>query len=193
MWLILTICLTQLLELVIALPIAIIFWPILALFFCLVKTVRFGVQLYLNHRTNPSGEDEKSTRITYEIASGSDSIFGYSVENNCNSIIPGFCVIEGEFDLELIKQKVMQMAEGNPKLRKRFVKKCGFFVWETNDDLFDIQNHVRIIADPNDVVDECKLMEIMDKLSVQEIDNSIPMWEVLLIPAFRREGKSFTV
>ena len=184
MSLIASILISQLVELVIGIPVALIFWPVTLFLWGVLRCIRFSVQWWLYKF--PQDED-----TTYELTHGHDAIFGYKLANNSTSVIPGYCVIEGKFDLDVIYKRAGQMVVGNPKLRQRFTSKLGFYCWEINDKRFDLKNHVKLVTKPEEVVTEAGLMALLEELSVTPIGDEFPGWEVLLVPSFRCSGKPF--
>ncbi|ODM97261.1 Bacitracin synthase 1 [Orchesella cincta] len=119
----------------------------------------------------------------YELASGKTAYLGVKLHGSSKSYIHGYKIIRGVPDMNRICAKLQEV----------FTKtsdKFGYFCWDKKVP-FDVTKHVRLLDDfdPEEIVDEARLVEICSKLAPRDCGEEMPQWEVLMIPKFRMAGE----
>ena len=150
-------------------------WTICLPYWLIVKVIRALVSLAY-------GEN-------YCLASGWDSIFGYS-NVDFTYFVQGYGVFEGNApSLEHIQNNFQEMLDSDASLNKlRLVvrRKYGFDCWVKCKD-FQVKNHIKEL----EVGDEgytreniCQAMEELSDFAIGELEDS-PQWAIWLVPTFR--------
>src|SRR4051812_14445735 len=83
-------------EVFLVLLVSFVWWPCFIVLTILNLSLRRIVQLLYRALHGPQ---------SFILAAGEDSVFGYKVKGNCNSLIAGYQVIKGKPDLALIQRK----------------------------------------------------------------------------------------
>ncbi|CAL8122566.1 unnamed protein product [Orchesella dallaii] len=163
--------------------VAIFFWPIASVIYCINVSLRFCSQLACNYYYPGR----------YELAAGEDSVFGVKLPGSSKSYIHGYKVIRGVPDINRIRAKLQEVftrTSGYDRLKHALTDKFGYFCWDKKVP-FDVTKHVRLLDDfdPEEIVDEARLVEICEKLVPRDCGEEMPQWEVMMIPKFRMPGE----
>lgn len=128
----------------------------------------------------------------YKLLSSADA--AYSVEKFANTMnIHAFASVKGQTDIEKLRARTLtnvlnyRAEDGHRPYQKLFWKLVpiyGFFAWETNDDSFDIRDHVKIChgLESNTVYSEQEVFEAVEKFMDFPFETKRPRWELLFVP-----------
>lgn len=126
---------------------------------------------------------------------GSDAVWLYRVENGKRQILY-LAINEEPMDLERHRKNYMEKVLNRPhyqKLKQIFTQDFGFNIqkYDTN---FDIRNHVKYFEGSEDrIITEKELMDHVLPVLSEEMDDSKPQWEDVIIPRFKYENDDLKV
>ncbi|CAL8100153.1 unnamed protein product [Orchesella dallaii] len=179
------------LEILVSILLSTLIVPLGLIFALINELIRFGVSVILRiqHGSKISLAPE-----------GADNIWAYKKTNNartCLSLL--FCA--KEIDMEQHRKLYMSRVINHTtkhgrkpynKLRKILITRCGYHCHK-QDENFDIKNHVIVYpgTDENDmIVGESQLMNDILPTLFNDMDESKPQWEEVVIQRFKKESSS---
>ncbi|CAL8118511.1 unnamed protein product [Orchesella dallaii] len=126
---------------------------------------------------------------THVLEEGSDAVWLYKAQNGKRQIL--YLAINDEpMDLEKHRQNYLDKVLCRPayqKLKQIFAVDFGFNIQKYDKD-FDIKKHVKIFEGSEDrVFTEDELMDHVLPVLSEEMDDSKPQWEDVIIPKFKYE------
>ncbi|ODN02053.1 hypothetical protein Ocin01_04628 [Orchesella cincta] len=179
------------LEILVSILLSVLIVPVGLLFALINELIRVGVSaiLRVQHGSKISLASE-----------GADNIWAYKKSNNariCLSLL--FCANE----IEISRHRKLYMTavlnhttkhgrKPYDKLKKILITRLGYHCHQ-QDETFDIQNHVKYYpgTEASDViVSESQLMSDILPTLFNDMDESKPQWEEIVIPRFKKESSS---
>lgn len=128
------------------------------------------------------------------LMSGRDSFVSHDeYANSCNHY--SLYVLKGKCDLQKIQQKFASILEQKlspedaevvyDRMKRRLVKKFGYYCWEHLGDQFDICQHVKYLTgNENTVLTEDQVFDELKKMYDYPLGGEKPQWEILVIPKY---------
>ncbi|ODN03585.1 O-acyltransferase WSD [Orchesella cincta] len=126
------------------------------------------------------------------LMAGRDSFVSHDeFANSCNHY--SLYVLKGKCDLRKIQNKfdsILQEKDGNgeivyDRMKRRLVRKFGYYCWEHLGKSFDITQHVKYLSgDENTVFTEDQVFEELKKMYDYPLGGDKPQWEILVIPKY---------
>lgn len=124
---------------------------------------------------------------TTVLEEGSDAVWLYKAENGKRQILY-LAINDNQMDLERHRQNYLDKVLSSPnylKLKQIFTEDFGFNI-QKYDVNFDIKNHVKYFkGSENKVITEEELMDHVLPALSEDLDNSKPQWEDVIIPRFK--------
>lgn len=127
------------------------------------------------------------------LMSGRDSFVSHDeYANSCNHY--SLYVLKGKCDLTKIRRKfasiLEQKLEGDnevvyDRMKRRLIRKFGYYCWEHLGDQFDIAQHVKYLTgDENTILTEDEVFHELKKMYDYPLKGDKPQWEILVIPHY---------
>lgn len=161
---------------------AILFLPIILSVSLFNLLARYLLSLYLNAHHHGK----------IWLMSGRDSFVSHDeYANSCNHY--SLYVLKGKCDLGKIQRKFDSILKEKDevgeivydRMKRRLVKKFGYYCWEHLGEEFEITRHVKYLTgDENTVLTEDDVFDELKKLYDYPLGGDKPQWEILVIPHY---------
>jgi len=158
--------------------------PVIVIILSINLVLRSIVSLYLKFQY----------RSKIWLMSGRDSFVSHDeYANSCNHY--SLYIMRGKCDISKIRRKFQSILQEKctdgelvyDRMKRRLVKKCGFYCWEHMGQEFDINQHVKYLTrDGNDLepLEETEIFQLLQKMYDYPLPGDKPQWEILVIPKY---------
>jgi hypothetical protein len=134
------------------------------------------------------------------LMSGRDSFVSHDeYANSCNHY--SLYVMKGRCDLGKIRGKFSRILEEKAddgeivydRMKRRLIKRFGYYCWEHMGKSFDINKHVRYLRPEWDAQSVCTEQEIFSEIRElydHPFKGDKPQWEILVVPNYKYESEA---